>query len=331
MACSPAREPAARNETNLIMSDTIPQHFTTEFSTNWIQRAQQTKARLDAFVVDEPFQGERKRYDRLASQASRRRTERKGPTQIQDTSTDFRWAYHSSYDLANLLDKDDAKNLGQLVLPTSEYVQTHAFAYHRDCDDVAWNAAIGSVMTGELGSTVTAFDNTLQWIGKGGAVNATSGTAVGLTVDKLKTANRILDDADLLDSDAPRVIVVTAYEIESLLSQTKATSSDYNTVKALTMGDIDTFMGFKFIKVKRLPKMDGTSQTTTTAGNIRKCVCWVKGAIKRIKGPMGSDISIRKDLSMSTQIYSDWLLGATRIYDEGVVQIDCDESAALPT
>jgi hypothetical protein len=99
------------------------------------------------------------------------------------------------------------------------------------------------------------------------------------------------------------------------------TSADYNTIKALVNGTLDTFMGFKFKIVKRLP----------LASNIRTCVAWVKGAIRRIKGSMMSDISIRKDLSMATQIYSKWNLGATRVYDEGVVQIDCDESAAQPT
>jgi hypothetical protein len=51
----------------------------------------------------------------------------------------------------------------------------------------------------------------------------------------------------------------------------------------------------------------------------------VKGAIKRIKGTMMSKIDLRADLSYATQIYSSWNLGAVRIYDEGVVQIDCQE------
>lgn len=313
------------------MADTIPQHFTTEFSTNWIHRAQQTKARLDAFVEDESFSGERKRYDRIGSQSSRRRTERKGPTNLQDASMDFRWAFRQAYDIGNLLDKDDAQNLGQLVLPTSDLVKTHAAAYARDCDDIAWTTALGAVMTGELGTTSTAFDYANQWIGKGGAVGAATGTATGLTVGKLITANKILQNADLLDDAAPRVLVCTAAEIENLLNTTKVTSADYNSIKALVNGTVDSFMGFKFVIIKRLPTSDGASYNSTSAGNVRRCVAWVKGSIKRIKGSMMSDISIRKDLSMATQIYSAWNLGATRIYDEGVVQIDCDEGAAQPS
>ncbi len=287
------------------MPDTIPQHFTTEFSTNWIQRAQQTKARLDAFVSDENFTGERKRYDRIGAQNSRKRCERKGPTNIVDTSLDSRWAYRCSYDLANLLDKDDALNLGALVLPTSDYVASHAAAYNRDCDDVAWSAALGNAMTGEKGDVTSALPSSQQ-IANGGT---------GLTLAKLIQANQILEDADLED-EQPRVLCITAAQLSDLLNTTAIQNDQYNTVKALVAGQVDSFMGFTFKKIKRLPK----------TGNVRSCVGWVKGALKRFKGTMMSDISVRKDLSMSTQIYSAWNLGAVRVYDEGVIQIDCLES-----
>lgn len=286
------------------MADTIPSHFTTEFSTNWIHRTQQTKARLDAYVIDEQFTGERKRYDRIGAQESHERTERKGPTHIQDVNTDNRWAYRRSFDLANLLDKDDAMNLGALVLPTSDYVMSHANAYNRDCDIVAWSAAIDPVKTGELGDTNFALPSS-QVIVHG---------STGLTLAKLLQANEIMEDADLEDG-SPRVLVVTPKQLTNLLNTTEVKSADYNSVKALVAGQIDTFMGFKFIKSTKLRK----------SGTTRTCVAWVKGAIKRTKGAMSSDISIRKDLSMSTQIYSAWHLGATRVYDEGVVAIECTE------
>jgi hypothetical protein len=286
------------------MADEIPQHFTTEFSTNWLHRVQQMKGRLDEYVVDETVNGERKRYDRIGAQTSKKRTERKGPTNITDPSLDFRWAYHSNYDIGNMLDKDDAKNLGVLVLPTSKYVETHAFAFHRDADDVAWQAALDSAMTGELGATASVLP----------AAQQIAAGATGLTIAKLRQANFILEDADLED-DQPRVLCVTAKQLQDLLGTTEVTSSDYNTVKALVEGKVETFMGFRFKKIKRLRKVSTT----------RTCVAWVKGAIKRMKGSMFNSIDKRPDLSYATQIYSAWDLGAVRVYDEGVVQIDCTE------
>jgi hypothetical protein len=296
------------------MPDNIPQHYTTEFSANWIHRVQQSKARLDAFVEEENFNGERKRFDRIGAQNSHRRTERKGPTNIVDPTLDFRWAYRQSFDLGNLLDADDAKNLGALTLPTSDYVKSHANAYNREADDIAWKAALDNAMTGELGATALPLPST-QWIGVGGVQGAATGAAEGLTIEKLLLANQLLEDADLEDG-LPRVLCVTAQQLANLLSTTEITSADFNTVRALVNGQIDTFMGFKFIKIKRLRK----------TANVRTCVGWVKGAIKRIKGAMMSKIDLRADLSYATQIYSSWNLGAARIYDEGVVQIDCLEA-----
>lgn len=266
---------------------------------------QQTKCRLDSFIEFEDFMGERKRFDRTAAQTSQRRTERKGPTRISDVEDDSRWAHRATYDLANLLDADDAKNLAPLVLPTSQYVKDHASAYNRDTDDVAWGAASGAVITGELGTTSTAFPV--------GQAIAAGGT--GLTLAKLLAANEIMEDADMEDN-MPRVLCVTAAQLTNLLNTTQVTSADYNTVKALAGGQIDSFMGFKFVKIKRLPLV----------GTTRTCVGWAKGAIKVMRGEKKSMIDIRADLSHATQIRSEWHLGATRIHDEAVVTIDCVEA-----
>lgn len=301
------------------MADTIPSHYTTQFSTNWIHRLNQKKSRLDAFIEFEDFDGERKRFDRINSMSAQLRTERKAPTRITDASDDSRWAYRKSYDLANLLDKDDAKNLGALVLPTSNYIAEHAAAYNRSVDDEALSVAISSVKTGELGTTNTAFVTASYYVNTADTVGAySSGTSTGLTIAKLLKVREILDDADA-DEDAPRVLVCSSKQITDLLNTTQVTSADYNTVKALAAGMIDTFMGFKFIRMKRL--------TTTTENSVtaRHCVAWIKGAIKMTRGSKTSKIDQRADLSYATQIYSEWHLGGVRVHDEGVVRIGCKE------
>jgi hypothetical protein len=287
------------------MADVIPTHYSTQFSSNWISRIQQGKCRLDAFIEYDDFMGERKRYDRMSSQSAQQRTERKGPTRITDTTSDSRWAYRKSFDIANLLDADDAKNLAPLVLPTSQYVMDHAKAYNRNIDDQAWQSASGVVITGELGTTETAFP-VAQAIAEGGT---------GLTLAKLLSAREILEEADA-DDDAPDVLCVTAQQLTNLLNTTQITSADYNTVKALVAGQVDTFMGFKFVKIQRLTKV----------GNTRTCVGWRKGAIKIMRGAKESKISIRGDLSDSTQIRSTWHLSGVRLHDELVFTIDCLES-----
>ncbi|CAB4155741.1 hypothetical protein UFOVP672_28 [uncultured Caudovirales phage] len=283
----------------------IPEHFATEFSSNWMQRVQQTKARLEPYVDVETFMGEKKRYDRLASQTAHERTERLGPTVINSFTDDSRWAYRRQFELANLLDEADAKNMAPLALPDSALLASHAAAYNRSFDDYVIEKALGAVMTGENGTTSTAFSATYQ-IAHGGT---------GLTLAKLVTMNEILNGADLED-DAIRVLVVGQQQISNLLNETKIQSSDYNTIRALVAGQVDSFMGFKFVKNTRLTKVSTT----------RTCVCWVKGAIKAYKGAMNHKPSVRNDLSDATQLRSTWDFGAVRVYDEGVIQVDCTET-----
>jgi hypothetical protein len=75
-----------------------------------------------------------------------------------------------------------------------------------------------------------------------GAQVAAGGT--GLTVAKLRAASSFLNDRGVDQGD--RHIAHTAADLDTLLGETEVTSSDFNVVKALVQGDLDTFMGFKF-------------------------------------------------------------------------------------
>ncbi|MCP4090273.1 MAG: hypothetical protein GY746_10825 [Gammaproteobacteria bacterium] len=77
-------------------------------------------------------------------------------------------------------------------------------------------------------------------IDQGTAVN----TGTAFNVATLRAASAALSDLGVPESD--RYIAYTAADRESLLGEEEATSSDFNTVKALVQGEIDTFVGFKF-------------------------------------------------------------------------------------
>lgn len=70
------------------------------------------------------------------------------------------------------------------------------------------------------------------------------GTNSGLNVDKLRRGSRYLNDQGVPMSD--RHWLLKAEDLETLLGETETSSSDFNTVKALVNGEIDTFVGFKF-------------------------------------------------------------------------------------
>lgn len=298
------------------MADTLYEHYTTEFTQNWIARAQQTKSRTEPYVdwQEGAFKGERKRFDRTGTQTARRKTERKAPTVAVNPNLDFRWISRMAYEIVNDFDEDDGDLLGELVLPTGRWVKDHTSAYMRLCDEVLIESALGNVLTGEAGTTQTALPGSQQ-IAAGGD---------GLTLTKLRTANERLLDAELegagMDGEnaTNRVIFCTAQQITNLLSDPYITGADYNNVRALVNGVVDTFMGFKFVRLKKdlIPKVSTT----------RSCVAMVRGAMYGAKGTMKSRIATRYDKSDAVEIRSTFYVGYARIHDEGVVQIDCIES-----
>lgn len=159
-------------------------------------------------------------------------------------------------------------------------------------------------MTGEAGATASALP--------AGQIIAAGGS--GLTLAKLLSAVEIMNGADLEDGSM-RILVCAPQQITNLLNTTEVKSADYNTVRALADGKVDTFMGFKFMISNLLTKVSTT----------RTCVAWMKGAIKRCKGGMRTSIDRLPTLSNATQIFSSWDISAARVYDEGVVKIDCTE------
>ena len=68
--------------------------------------------------------------------------------------------------------------------------------------------------------------------------------SAGMTLTKVITASKHLNDKGVPTGD--RHIAVSADGLEDMLGNSTVTSADYNNVKALMSGDIDTFMGFKW-------------------------------------------------------------------------------------
>lgn len=75
--------------------------------------------------------------------------------------------------------------------------------------------------------------------------SAIGGADTGLNVAKLRAAGEALDNNGVPEEG--RIMIANTRSKWTLLGETEATSSDYNTVKALANGSIDTFAGFKFV------------------------------------------------------------------------------------
>ncbi len=288
------------------MSTQITTAFVEQFRQGIDLNVQQMGSRLrNAVRLESGIVGKRAAFDRISATAAVRKTTRHGDTPLIDTPHNRRWVTMLDYEWADLI--DDADRLKVMNDPASAYSRNAAMAMGRAMDDEVIAAFLGTSVTGEDATGTVTFAN------DGGTTIAVAGT--GLTVEKLRNAKQVLD-ANENDPDEERFLACSARQIRDLLEETEVTSSDFNTVKALVQGDVDTFMGFKFIRTERL---------TTSSGD-RQCVAWRKSAmILGLAQDSRARISERDDKSYSTQVFYSMSLGATRAEGEGVVEIVCDE------
>jgi hypothetical protein len=289
------------------MSFEVNTAFVQQYTTNVQLLLQQRGSKLRSACSAGSYTGKAaKAVEQVGPVTAQKRTSRHADTPLISTPHDARWVFPTDYEWADMIDDQD--KLRMLIDPTSPYAMNGALAIGRAMDDIVIEAALGTAKTGENGSTNTAFDTTNQQVAQASA---------GMTVAKLREAKRILmqNEVDFASDEA--YIAMTALQIEDLLATTEVTSSDYNTVKALVQGDIDTFMGFRFIQIERLP---------VTGGGDRRCFAWVKSGMHMgLWNDITTKISERADKSYATQIYVKGTFGATRVEEGKVVEILCDE------
>ncbi len=278
------------------MSTQVTTAFVNQYSANVQMLSQQMGSLLRDAVDTETVNGDKAFFEQVGSAAAQARTTRHGDTPLMDTPHARRMVTLTDYEYADLIDDQDKLRL--LIDPTSTYARAAAAAIGRAMDDAIITALGGTAKTGTTGSTSTALPS---------AQKIVHGSA-GLTLAKMISAKKILDEADT-DPSIPRYMVVSPEQIEDLLNLSTVTSADYNTVKALVQGDIDTFMGFKFIRSNRLTD-DGTS---------RLCYAWAQEGCKLAIGKEPTaKIDERSDKSYATQVYYCSSFGATRMQETSV-------------
>ena len=124
-------------------------------------------------------------------------------------------------------------------------------------------------------------------------------------------------DSNSIDPSIPRTLVVSPKQITDLLGTTEVTSSDFNTVKALANGEINSFLGFNFIVSNRL----------SIASSKRKCIAFAQDGITLAVGKdVNARIDERADKSYATQVYYCMSIGATRMEEEKVVEVQAHEA-----
>jgi len=141
-----------------------------------------------------------------------------------------------------------------------------------------------------------------------------------MNIAKLREAKRLMDKNNVPPDN--RHIIIHANGLSNLLSESTVTSSDFNTVKALVQGELNTYMDFQFHVLG--DRSEGG--LAIDASLDRKCFAFHRDALGYAEG-----IGMRTEINYIAEKTS-WLVnevfsaGAITIDAEGIVQLTCRET-----
>jgi len=218
-----------------------------------------------------------------------------------------------------VLDKEDLDRM--LPDPRNIVAMNQAQSLGRKKDDLIIQAALGSAYIGKTGSSTVSLEAESIGINGDGTIttlgNATakgSGTAVGLTKNKMLKMLQLFNEADV-DPDIPKYWAIHPQDASFLLSLTEVTSADYVPVRNIYQGRVDFFAGFNFFWTNRLLSRTSTDEFWRT-------FAWAQdGLILASIGDVQTRIEEAERLDFAWVIFSKMDVGAVRM--EGAKVHEC--------
>jgi len=299
----------------------LPNHFIDLFNENWGMQAQQMLSRMKAFVtLETSLNGARKRFDDFdADNAAEEVTVRAGTTVRSDLSSAHRWITAKPYASTKVIDEWDDVQLAALGRPDSQILALIQANMERLVDLRIFAALEGTAITGEDGTGSIAFTAgqtvARDYVRTGSPANS------GLTLDKLRRVkslfgiNEVVGSGIAQNRDTKIIMAVSQTDLDSMLDEVKVTSADYNNMQPLVTGQVDEFLGIKFIRSEQL----------TTAAGVRNLLAWVPSGVHFFFGDQRTHIDPLPENSHARQVRAVARMGGVRRYDKKVVKILVNE------
>jgi len=285
------------------MSVNIDTALVKGFETGVMMVAQQEGSRLaDTVRYEKVARGEEFSFDALGTSDPAELTTRHAPTPVGNIDHTRRWVNPKLFARAELLDKPD--QLRSINDFTNPYTRAIGMGFGRQRDREIIAAALATAKSGKTGSGTEAFPTATHQIVHGSG---------GMSLTKINQDAKILRKYEV---PKPWFMVCSADQIEDVMNDSTITSADYNSVRLLMQGEIDTFAGFKW----------RTTQLLDLASTTRSCLAYGRDSLL-LAVQLGDEsrISERDDLNYATQVYFRAMFGATRLDEVGVVEVQCTE------
>jgi hypothetical protein len=278
------------------MSFQVTEAFVEAYRDGITLRRDQEMTRLRGLVsVETGVVGASHRRDFIQSRRPTVRASRHADTILSDTVHEARWVDINTYDDADLI--DDPDKVKMLSDPTNPYSTAMAQGMGREIDVVIAAGALGTTRTGVDGATSSTAPNNVNTDGN------------PLVLGDLQESKRLFDVAEQPED---RTWAVTASDIEDLMSITEVRDSDFNVMKVLASGAMNSYMGFNWVRVEN-------PIIANTADPYRRTFAFVREAIWCVFGrDVKGRIDPRPDKNYSTQVFYSMTLGAARLDDDGV-------------
>jgi hypothetical protein len=296
------------------VTQAVADHYTIQYQTNWEMACQQMDSRLDTKARVVEARGSSNRFNVFGTMNMAAVSARLATTPQTDVNMPVRIAINSPYDVSTLFDEFDDILLNQIVLPTSDCMRAQAAGYGRLLDSTLINALLGTatIVTPNSGGFPPGGGSGTT--GTQAITNVIANGGTGMTIQKLVQAKQILD-ANEAPSEG-RIFILGSAQLADLLQTTEYTNTLYSQVQALVHGDAHTFLGFEMIRSELLP-------LDVATGKIRRCLAYQRDSAAIATGEKKSFMDIRADISHALQVRSTAVVGATRLQEAGVVEVDC--------
>lgn len=320
------------------MSFQVDQAFVQQYRDNAVHLAQQLKSRLEGCVRRDPdIVGANYYFERFGATAIQFKTSRHSPTPLISTPQSRRRVTMSTGQWADAIDNDDKKKT--LVDLESNYMKAARAAFNRFKDQLIIAAATGNAYSGQDGQTAVSFPS--SQIVADTAINNTNSLESGsndgghMSPQRLLKIGRAFALADV-DADEERFLVLGARQIwDDLLHYVTVGSADYNTLKSLAAGAIDSYAGFKIIMSNLLLLAGGTDVYGNAVSTLTGATTGDRYDLAFARAGLGfamnydviAKVAEDPGLSYSLRPYMEISAGATRIEEARVVISPVAETA----
>lgn len=282
------------------MADTQANIYAQAYGQNIMQLAQQKYSKLINTVYMRPnVRGKTFFQDQIGQWTMSLKGGRNSATPNNDPNLQRRMGTMLDYNDARLLDRTD--ELKVISDPRSAYTIAAAQSLGRQIDDtIIQTGLLGNALSGETGTTSVT------------NANIVLASSASMTLARIIAVKQTLDLNDVEMED--RYLVCRPDALDNLLNTTAATSSDYNSVKALVRGEIDSWMGFKWIMSTRISVASSSTLIGIAYQKYGVCFAMADQAFVRTDE--------RLDLAYSWQVYYELNISAVRLEEARVVIIN---------